>query len=184
MQRIGFKEWGGVCHAILSGRQTVIIRKGGIAEGRAGFSFKEKEFYLFPTRYHEEAAKIREPEFANVSIDDDNVVITCAAKVEWAGLISDWPQVQALAPFHIWREEVIRERFDYDKQKGVHAAFIRAFRLEPVWIFPNEKRFGGCRSWVELPEHGSVPRLETVLSDSEFAQQREKALAILRLGSG
>jgi len=182
MQRIGFKEWSGVCQAILDGRQTVIIRKGGIAEGRAGFSFKEKEFYLFPTRYHEEAQKIREPQFSGSTVPADEIRIECAAKVEWAGLVSDWHQAQALAPFHIWREEVIRERFDYEETPGVHVAFIRALRLDPAWNLPNENRFGGCRSWVELPERVSEPRLEPVLSDAEFAQQRERFMALAPSG--
>ena len=100
------------------GRQTVIIRKGGIAEGRDGFSFKEQEFYLFPTRFHEEAEKIREPVFASPSLDDGTVEIRCAVKVEWSGVLSDRDKVRALAPFHIWREEVIRERFDYKQPAG------------------------------------------------------------------
>jgi len=52
MAVIGFKEWDVVCEAIGSGRQDVIFRKGGIHEGRDGFSFKHPEFYLFPTLFH------------------------------------------------------------------------------------------------------------------------------------
>ncbi len=40
MERAGFKEWSSVCQAIADGRQTIIIRKGGIAEGRDGFMFQ------------------------------------------------------------------------------------------------------------------------------------------------
>jgi hypothetical protein len=48
----GFKEWQVVCDALASGRQSIILRKGGIHEGREGFSFGEELFYLFPTRFH------------------------------------------------------------------------------------------------------------------------------------
>ena len=48
----GFKEWQVVCDALASGRQAIILRKGGIHEGRAGFSFAEENFFLFPNRFH------------------------------------------------------------------------------------------------------------------------------------
>jgi len=174
MERIGFKEWSSVCQAIADGRQTIIIRKGGIAEGRDGFSFKHREFYLFPTWFHEEAEKITEPQFAAPADSTGNVTIRCAVTVEWCGVVSDRTVAAALAPFHILRQEVVRERFDYKHAPGVHVAFVRAFRLSPPWTFPNEKRFGGCRSWVELPNRGGEPRFESVLSDAEFDQQRER----------
>ncbi|MDC0315120.1 DUF1802 family protein [bacterium] len=47
---IAFKEWDVVCEALESGRQKLILRKGGIHEGREGFSFAHEEFVLFPTR--------------------------------------------------------------------------------------------------------------------------------------
>ena len=179
MQRIGFKEWSGVCDAIRQGRQSIIIRKGGIAEGRAGFSFKHREFYLFPTWFHEEADKITEPRFSLPQPDSERVTIKCAVKVEWSGVITDWSVAQALAPFHILRKEVVKERFDYKDAPGIHVAFVRAYQLDPTWTFSNEKRFGGCRSWLELPERDDEPRLEAVLSDAEFDQRREKFLAIV-----
>ncbi|MFL6569175.1 MAG: DUF1802 family protein, partial [Chthoniobacterales bacterium] len=37
MKSIGFKEWALVCEALGRGEQRIIIRKGGIAEGRDGF---------------------------------------------------------------------------------------------------------------------------------------------------
>lgn len=51
---IGFKEWALVCGALGRGEQHVLIRKGGIAEGRAGFRFRHDAFFLFPTLFHEQ----------------------------------------------------------------------------------------------------------------------------------
>ena len=173
-----------MCAAIGQGRQTVIIRKGGIAEGREGFSFKHKRFYLFPTCFHEEAEKITEPQFASPPETSENITIQCAVIVEWSGVITDWSVAQALAPFHILREEVVRERFDYKNAPGIHVAFVRAFKLHPAWTFPNEKRFGGCRSWVELPAGGDEFGIESVLGDVEFAERREAFLATAHAHSG
>lgn len=174
MERAGFKEWSSVCQAIAHGRQTIIIRKGGIAEGRDGFSFKRRQFYLFPTGFHAEAEKITERQFSSPADASTDVTIKCAVTVEWSGSITEWSVVAALAPFHILREEVVRERFEYKDASGVHVAFVRAFRLSKPWTFPNEKRFGGCRSWVELPEGGDIPPLIPVLIDYKNAAQLAK----------
>ena len=62
MQRTGFKEWALVCEALGRGEQTILLRKGGIAEGREGFGFRHDEFFLFPTFFHEQLVKVRTPE--------------------------------------------------------------------------------------------------------------------------
>ena len=58
---VAFKEWAIVCEAIGSGRQSIMLRKGGIAEGRDGFAFKHREFFLFPTWFHEQLEKTTLP---------------------------------------------------------------------------------------------------------------------------
>jgi hypothetical protein len=60
MESVGFKEWAIVCEALGRGRQSIILRKGVIAEGRDGFSFRHREFFLFPTYFHEQPEKVRE----------------------------------------------------------------------------------------------------------------------------
>jgi hypothetical protein len=52
----GFKEWSLVCDALGAGAQSVILRKGGIHEGRGGFWWKHDRFFLFPTHFHEQRA--------------------------------------------------------------------------------------------------------------------------------
>jgi hypothetical protein len=59
MESIGFKEWSLVCDAMAHGTQSIILHKGGIAEGREGFSFQHRESFLFPTFFHEQIAKVR-----------------------------------------------------------------------------------------------------------------------------
>ena len=59
MQSVGFKEWALVCEALGRGEQTILLRKGGLAEGREGFGFRHEEFFLFPTFFHEQVVKVR-----------------------------------------------------------------------------------------------------------------------------
>jgi hypothetical protein len=71
-----------------------------------------------------------------------------------------------LEPLHILQESVVRERFEY-KEAGLHVALVRVFRLEPSWVLADKPAYGGCRSWVELPECPAEMRFEPVLSDHE-----------------
>lgn len=171
---MAFKEWAVVCDAILAGRQSVLIRKGGIAEGRAGFEFRHAEFDLFPTWFHEQLARTTLPPGTVVPASPtDTIEIRAAARIEWTGLVTDLAAARRLADasLHVLRDDVVTERFHYDKAEGVHVAFIRAFRLEPVRVLPLEKRFGGCRSWLELPPTGGISRVP-VLTDAEHQAGR------------
>ncbi|COW51704.1 Domain of uncharacterised function (DUF1802) [Mycobacterium tuberculosis] len=51
------KEWSAAVHALLDGRQTVLLRKGGIGEKR--FEVAAHEFLLFPTVAHSHAERVR-----------------------------------------------------------------------------------------------------------------------------
>lgn len=152
MQSIGFKEWALVCQALGEGKQTVIIRKGGIAEGRDGFAFKYREFFLFPTFFHEQLNRVRLPAPELPEPTPGEIEIRYFARVEEARLLTRWEDVRGLAPLHILADSVVRERIEYKETAGVHVAFVKVFRLEPVWRFPDCKAYGGCRSWVDLPE--------------------------------
>ena len=151
MQSIGFKEWALVCQALGEGRQRVIVRKGGIAEGRNGFAFRYPEFFLFPTFFHEQLNWVR---LFNAVLPEppNDIEIQFLVRVKEARVMTDWEEVRALEPLHVLQESVVRERFEYDKAPGVHVAFVDVFRLNPVWRFPDSKTFGGCRSWVPLPD--------------------------------
>jgi hypothetical protein len=164
MESVGFKEWALVCEALGRGEQSILVRKGGIAEGRAGFGFRHSEFFLFPTFFHEQVEKVRGDEVEIPERSDGQIEIRYLARLISAAHITDWEKASALAPLHILRESVVRERFDY-KQSGLHVALVRVFRLAPSWIFPDTPAYAGCRSWVKLPECPPQTRWEPVLTE-------------------
>lgn len=182
LTRAAFKDWALACEALGRGRQSVILRKGGLAEGRGGFEFKHPAFWLFPTQYHEQAAKVRPGELAALRdgldpvpgghAEGGTIPVRYLFRLEWARRVEDWGTVARLEPFHVFREEVARERFAYtDRQHAAGAltvAFGRVLRLEPgPWVFPDSPAFGGCRSWVEVPELPAGLTLRPVLGDEE-----------------
>ena len=180
---IGFKEWSVVCEALGRGRQSLILRKGGIAEGRDGFHFKHERFFLFPTRFHQQFDKVRPGESTGVPApaDDpaDPVEIRYLVAVEFACWVHDWEQLLRLEPLHIWREDVVRERFDYEDQRGLQCAFGRVYRAATAWSFPNRPAYGGCRSWVTLPAPPADLEWTPVLDGAEHGRRRDEVRRIL-----
>jgi hypothetical protein len=176
MESAGFKEWSLVCDALGGGRQSVILRKGGIAEGRVGFSFRHREFFLFPTFFHEQIAKVRIAA-ADIPPPGNTIAIRWYAKVERALRINSLAIAEALAPLHILSAEVVRKRFSY-KGDGLNVAFVRVFEISPVWILQNEKRFGGCRSWIDLPPPPEM-KMRAVLTEAAHTALRARFDQIL-----
>ncbi|TSA36296.1 MAG: DUF1802 family protein [Verrucomicrobiaceae bacterium] len=176
---VAFKEWAVVCDALGDGRQSILLRKGGIAEGRDGFAFHYRDFFLFPTWFHEQIAKTTLPEGSSIPGEPgEEIEIRFAAVLEWTRLVSNFESLAALREFHILHDSVISERFHHDDRQGLHIAMVRVFRLEPPRRIPNDKKFGGCRSWIELPDLDDCT-LVSVISDEEHGRRRARILEIL-----
>src|SRR5205814_7548557 len=132
-------EWSLVCDALGGGCQSVILRKGGMAEERGGFSFRHREFFLFPTFFHEQIAKVRIAG-ADIPAPSSTIAIRWYARVERGLRINSLAIVEALAPLHILSAEVVRERFAY-KGKGLNVAFVRIFEISPICVLQNGQLF-------------------------------------------
>ncbi|MCF7729305.1 MAG: DUF1802 family protein [Chthoniobacterales bacterium] len=185
VEPVAFKEWALVCEALGSGDQSLLLRKGGLAEGKEGFGFEHSEFFLFPTWFHGQIEKIRTHRASAVLQEAPEVLnLEYMASIEWNDFITDRNKLTRLASFHILEESVIEERFNYiDKHQknipGIHVAFVRVYRLDVPLQLTMEKRFGGCRSWIQLPKV-TIGTSVSVLSDEEHGKRRiilEKALA-------
>jgi hypothetical protein len=180
-ERIAFKEWAVVCDSIARGETSLIFRKGGLAEGRDGFHFKFSRFFLFPTFFHEQIESTRLKLDGIRQSHPDSVVISLFLEIELNRWITDLRLLSDLEEFHILQSSVLRERFNYDERKGLHVAFIRAYRLYPLWQFPFHRSYGGCRSWIELPEAPKDLRADPVLDFAEI--QRRRAIVESALNS-
>lgn len=169
-----FKEWQVIVEALLAGDQIIILRKGGISEGRGGFSpDRAARFWLFPTTFHAQAEKTK-PAAARFSTEcaastDPTITLRAFADVAYHAFVSDWESLARLDTFHFWSDDTVRERFDWAKPAGLHLFIVRVHRLVcPLTLAPTPE-MGGCKSWIELPfafdQHASAP----VMSDDAFA---------------
>jgi hypothetical protein len=100
--------------------------------------------------------------------------------VEWTEEIDDLTVARRLKPFHIWNDAVIEERFRYKDEARIHLACVRVAALDPPHRFPNAPKYGGCRSWVEVPDVPSSTVERWVLDDATHEERVAAIRAVLR----
>lgn len=149
------KEWSAAVHALLEGRQTVLLRKGGIHEKR--FSVAAPEFILFPTIAHSHAERVR-PQHADLldtaALDstEDAVTIRAGAKVVAAVEVKRPEAIDELADLHIWTAESVRaDRLDFRPKHRLTVLVVQVSPLCTPIRLVRTPEFAGCKSWVELP---------------------------------
>jgi hypothetical protein len=172
------KEWSAVVHALLDGRQRVLLRKGGIGEKRFDISVA-REFMLFPTVAHSHAERVR-PEcrdlLAAAACDstDDGVVVRVAAKVVAALPVNRPDNIAAIEDLHIWTAESIRrDRLDFRPKHRLAVLVVQAVPLVNPVKLRRTSDYAGCASWVQLPLPGPSPSLGVPVHDE--ASLREVA---------
>jgi hypothetical protein len=178
--RTAFKEWAVIVDALGRGEQILILRKGGILEGRGGFRVEHPQFLLFPTLFHQQreavipAAQARFDEIVQ-RFPDPEVV-----RIEYFADVVEWRQLESLSTAeslrgqHCWRDDVIAHRFDWCKAKNIFAIAVRVHRLPMPIELPMLPIYGGCKSWVELEKDvlttGAVPVLDQPTFDTKLSQ--------------
>ena len=178
--RTAFKEWAIVVDALGRGEQIVILRKGGIGEGRGGFRVEHPRFWLFPTLFHQQ----RERVVASAQTRFDGIAPMLGGSVrvpiEFAAEVVAWRRLesleaaQALRGQHIWRDEVIAERFEWGRTKDIFAMAVRVSRLgEPVEL-PMLQAYGGCKSWIEIEKDVDPAGASPVLDERAFQLKLEQ----------
>lgn len=149
------KEWSAAVRALLDGRQTVLLRKGGVHEKR--FAVTASRFLLFPTVAHSHAERVR-PEHrdlldpAAADSTGDALVIRAGAKVVAAVEVNRPETLDKIASMHIWTAESVRtDRLDFRPRHRLTVLVVQASPLvEPVRL-ARTPEYAGCKSWVPLP---------------------------------
>jgi hypothetical protein len=148
------KEWSAAVHALLDGRQTVLLRKGGIHEKR--FALTASRFLLFPTVAHSHTERVR-PEHrdlldrAAADSTDDALVIRAGAKVVAAVEVNRPEALEEIASLHIWTAQSIREdRLDFRPKHLLTVLVVQASPLVEPPRLVRTPEYAGCKSWVPL----------------------------------
>jgi hypothetical protein len=149
------KEWSAAVHALLDGRQVVLLRKGGIREKR--FDVSAKRFLLFPTVAHSHAERVR-PEHrdllaaAAADSTDTDVLLRAGAKVVAAVEVNRPDGLAAIEPLHIWTAYSVRaDRLDFRPKHRLTVLVVQACPLIEPMRLARTPDYAGCTSWVQVP---------------------------------
>jgi len=177
---MALKEWAVVLKALEEGKQTILLRKGGIQEEGGEFKPEHPEFFLYPTFEHESAADIKpdwRPRLAAIekeNKDPKRIHFRLYAIAERVEKVTDWEACKRLIPFTVMSDEAIEKRFNYGDWQGVYVFIVRVFSLPVPMDLPVKPVYEGCKSWVPLETSmftaGSMP----VLPDGAWPYTRDK----------
>jgi len=179
-----FKEWAVVCRALGSGRQIIILRKGGISEGPRGFEVTDRQFFLYPTYLHQSPTSVV-PQWRYV-LDQCVDPAPGSIRIEHYAIVASWVRIrtleklQALRSQHILADAVVEERFKRWTDDGVHALMVRIYELPQPVVIPELESYAGCKSWLTLAEQVPLVGARPVLDDAEFEKRMEAVRAVFR----
>lgn len=170
---IAFKEWAGVCEALAGGRQSLILRKGGIDEGPGGFKPEHDVFWLYPTEVHQAQQGLKPEAIGPVSPDAPagTVGLRALVKVELIERVDDLARLAELDDMHVWTEETVEKRFHY-RSSGLWVLGLSVYRRARPFSVPMTPFHAGCKTWVELesalPTEGLEPALDEATRDERL----------------
>ncbi|KPC76839.1 hypothetical protein ADL26_04865 [Thermoactinomyces vulgaris] len=182
----GLKDWAVAVEALGSGKQILVMRKGGIAEETRHFTVQSDRFYLFPA-YEHQKEELLKPEYQGGIAEtrkewtDGQQMVT----IKYFAVLHEDIEVREeevllrLSPYHIWNDRFATERLKWKKKHPLHVLLLRVYKLEQPFAIPVRDAYFGCKSWHQLPEelHGlkGVP----VLSDEAFESEVKAIKAAL-----
>lgn len=180
--QIALKEWASVCNALESGRQIILLRKGGIYEAAGEFELENPQFLLFPTYLHQNLNMLKAEAhggFEAAGTEPEQIRISGMGVVEQIIQLTSRGQMDAIDSEHIWTAPLIDMRFNYKPQNPLYLMIVRTYRLANPLVVANSPAYAGCKSWVPLDEPVDTSGALPVVEDSQFeARQRKIVNAI------
>ena len=169
------KEWSSVVEALKTGRQIILLRKGGLADKGKVFAVEDTEFFLYPSYVHQQVEYVQHDfleDFQRVttpSASDGQVRFDCYAVVHQSIAVDSEAALLRLAGQHIWNDDFIRHRLQWKPDHPAWVVLLRAYTLTQPVLAADQKRYHGCRSWFQLEEALATGHAAPVLSDAAFA---------------
>jgi hypothetical protein len=132
---------------------------------------------LLPTLFHQQRESVTDSAQARYDQISQSLPKSDGVRLEFFAEVVDWRELtsredaQRLGGQHIWRDEVIAERFDWGRKKEIYAIAVRVWRLANPRELPMRESYSGCKSWIELDEGISLAGAQPVLSDTKFQEK-------------
>jgi hypothetical protein len=157
---LALKEWSIICKAMEEGKQTILLRKGGILEYKKGFEISQKVFLLYPTLEHQAAEYLQSNYLQEYElllkrnsseiVRDKVNTLRIIARIEAMQEFHNYEPLSKLEKYHIWNEKYVNMRMNYNPKKPMNALLLRIYKLsQPISIDVNPG-WAGCKSWIDI----------------------------------
>jgi hypothetical protein len=160
-----------VCRALETGRQIMLLRKGGIYESAGEFEVEHRQFVLFPTYLHQNPKMLKAEmhgEYQPHSAEPAKITLSLAAEVTEIIRLQDRRQMDALDAEHIWTPALIDMRYNYRPENPLYLLLVRAYRLPRPVTVDNTPAYAGCKSWVPMQQAISTTGAVAALDDASY----------------
>lgn len=177
--QVALKEWAIVCRALESGRQMILLRKGGISESGGEFQVENREFLLFPTYLHQNRNMLKPSEHAEyiaMTAEPEEITIASAGVVTDIVQLKSRQQMDRIDDEHVWAAPLIEMRFNYRPENPLYLLLVRAYRLGAPVTITNTPAYAGCKSWVPLDQPIATGNAQAVMDDVKYETRRRSIL--------
>lgn len=179
--RIALKEWAVAVRALREGRQIILLRKGGIIEAEGEFTVDSRNVLLFPTYEHqEEQPRALQPCYSAWVQEEQErrpggemVRINAAARISDIMVVTDFDALMRIGSQHIYSDEFVRGRIEYEPSRPLYCLFLRAYNLADPVTIPMDMDYYGCKSWIELTDSISTSGSEPAMGDEAYERRVE-----------
>ena len=173
---VALKEWQAVVDAVASGRQSILLRKGGVQEGPTGFTVAHGRFALMPVRLHQKPDMLKpehRPRIDDGVVDPESFRLTHAAEVVDVHVVPSRESLDRLNDLHVWNAGYLDMRWNYRPRQPLYLIVLRALKLAEPFDLRNTFKVAGCKSWVLLPRELQVEG--DAVTDADDATDRVEA---------
>ena len=183
---VALKEWAVVCAALGDGRQSLLLRKGGIRERGPDHTFvaEHRRFVLLPTYFHaQDAGRARDlvpevhAELAALVAPPGGLRVDLCAEVTGTWHVRELAPLLGLAGRHVLSQACVADRFAY-RTPGLWVLSLRTYRFARTVELADRPGYAGCVSWVDLDEtvRGEVTAVVSVEEHARRESELERLL--------
>lgn len=183
--QIALKEWDLVIRDLLAGRQSILLRKGGILESENQFTLEHPRFLFYPTFIHQDPKMVKPQRLADIRAlpaEPEKIELTAYGHVAH---IFEVPRqnarqrVDSLADLHPFSPALIDMRFNYRPEKPLFIVLVRAFHLPAPISIPNTPEYAGCKSWIPLEHPIDTTGATPAIPDPAFSALQARLASVL-----
>jgi hypothetical protein len=179
---MALKEWAITCLALEEGKQTLLLKKDGLAEENGVLKPEKPEFFFYPTFDHETPENLKaewRPRLSKLEKevkDPKHVHFRLYGSVEGVLKMTDFEAVQRLIPFTVLSDSGVEKLFREGDEPGLCLYVVRVHSLAVPMDLSRKPAYEGCRTWVPLGTSLFTAGAYPVIPDDVWPYTRDKIM--------